>query len=443
MATVTPITIPMPPDPLLGGARGLFGDPGHAAVEDFLVARGWQVQDMRPVQALYRPGASCTVRYRVRALDRSAQRRLLSVCAETRTTPRKLLQPGAEFERRYDLPDPVEQTEPYLVWAFPYDPALRGLEDAAWGPAVHSWMKGTHDRPRAVAVEPLRYRPTRRALFRYQKMYGNSTPARAVYGKVLRTLRARTTVGLAETLERPTGIFRRRPKLPAYLALPVDRIGDNVLLFDPMPGRSLRDLLLSDESLPEPQRVVGLMRSLQSLAHKLTDLASARHRSPATTAAASAALLSHLVPDMAADIQALADEIAAAAEGDAVPRAVVHGDFYDAQVLVQDDFSLGLVDVDDLGLGDPALDAANFTTHLLALALVRPASKSRLLAYRSLCRQAFNEKLGITPADLTWREALVMMQLAPGPFRVLEPNWPDRLTQHVHLARRLLDQEVS
>ena len=436
------MTIPMPPDPLLGGARGLFGDTGRAVVEAFLVARDWEVQDMRPVQALYRPGASCTVRYRVRALDRSAQRRLLSVCAETRTTPRKLLEPGAEFERRYDLPDPVERTEPYLVWAFPYDPALRGLEDAAWGPAVHSWMKATQDRPRAVAVEPLRYRPTRRALFRYQKMYGDSAPTRSAYGKVLRTLRARTTLDLAETLKRPTGIFKRRPKLPAYLALPGSQIGNNVLLFDPMPGRSLRDLLLSDESLPEPQRVVGLMRSLQDLAPKLGGVASARHRPPATTAAASAALLSQLIPEMAAEVQALAHDVAIAAEQDAVPRAVVHGDFYDAQVLVQDDFSLGLVDVDDLGLGDPALDAANFTTHLLALALVRPASKSRLLAYRTLSREAFIEKLGITPADLTWREALVMMQLAPGPFRVLEPNWPDRLTQHVHLARRLLDQDA-
>lgn len=444
MTVASAATIAIPPDPILDGARGLFAAPGASTVESFLIDRGWDVQDMRAVQALYRPGSSCAVRYRVRALNRGGQGRSISVTAETRSTSRKPQTAGSDFEERYGLSEPVERSGPYLVWAFPYDPALRGLEDAAWGPSVRAAMQTDTDRPRAVTVEPLRYRPARRALFRYRKIYGGSDPSRTVYGKVLRTLRARTTLELAQTLARPRGFFRRRGKVPTYLALPISQIGDNVLLFDPMEGRALRDILLTEESLPEPRRLVGLMQSLQELAPQLRDVVSARHsRSAADTVETGARLLSQLLPDLRGEIEAVGEGIRAAAEGSSIERAIVHGDFYDAQVLVRDDFSLGLVDVDDLGLGDPALDAANFTTHLLALALVRPMSKSRLLAYRSVARKAFIAALEISPADLAWREALMMMQLAPGPFRVLEPNWPDRVTQHVRIARRLLDQDVA
>ena len=45
---------------------------------------------------------------------------------------------------------------------------------------------------------------------------------------------------------------------------------------------------------------------------------------------------------------------------------IVHGDLYENQVLV-DGESLGLIDLDDLGPGDPLLDAANFSAHLLVL----------------------------------------------------------------------------
>lgn len=436
-------TIAIPPDPILDGARGLFAAPGTQTVTQFLTDRGWDVQDMRAVQALYRPGSSCAVRYRVRALNRSGQGRSISVTAETRSKSRKPQAARDDFEERYGLSEPIERSGTYLVWAFPYDPALRGLEDAAWGPSVRAAMQTDSDRPRAITVEPLRYRPARRALFRYRKIYGGSDPTRTVYGKVLRTVRARTTLELAEKLTHPRGFLRRRGKTPPYLALPIDQIGDNVLLFDPMEGRALRDILLTEDSLPEPRRLVELMQSLQELAPQLHDVVSARHsHSPAETVDTSATLLTQLLPELRAEIEAVGAGIDAAAERSSVPRVVVHGDFYDAQVLVRDDFSLGVVDVDDLGLGDPALDAANFTTHLLALAVVRPASKSRLLAYRSLAREAFMAAFEIGPADLAWREALVMMQLAPGPFRVLEPNWPNRVTQHVRIARRLLDQDV-
>lgn len=430
--------IEIAPDPVLDGVRGLFAGAGVTAVRDFLGSSSWDLQALRPVQALYHPGSSCAVRFRARALSAAGEPRVLSITAETRVTPRKVLAPGPEFEERYGLAEPVAEMGPYLVWAFPYDPALKGLEEAAWGPAMRERLGGADERPRAVHARPLRYRPRRRAVFRYQNIYGGSTASRIVYGKVLRTKRARESAELTEALSARAGILRRRRSLPAHLALPA-RIDENILLFKPMPGRSLRDLLLSNDPLPEPRQVVELMRSMADLAPLVGHIASARHsRSADTITTSTVGLLGHLMPDLKPDLERLAADITAAADTDAVPPAVVHGDLYDAQVLVQDDGSFRLVDVDDLGFGDPALDAANFTTHLLALALARPAFKKRLVDYRSLVREAFLEHLSLHPADLGWREAMVMLQLATGPFRVLDPNWSERVARHFRVARRLL-----
>jgi hypothetical protein len=340
---------------------------------------------------------------------------------------------------RFGMANPAEQMGPYLVWAFPYDPALKGLGQAAWGPAVQDALGGLGRRPRAVHVQPLRYRPRRRALFRYRVLHGDGIPTEVMFGKVLRTVRARSSIELANRLARRRRIVRRRQRHIVSLALPAGRLTDNILLFEPMAGRSLRDLLLGQDSLPEPRRVVEVTRQLTLLEPLVGDIESPRHsRSPRSTIASTAELLTCIVPDASSDIGEIREAIELAAEQDVVPRTVVHGDLYDAQVFVQDDYTLGLVDVDDLGLGDPALDAANFTTHLLALALARPGAKQRLMSYRTLVRQAFLAQLGIAPADLSWREALVMMQMATGPFRVLDTGWPERVTKQIRVARRLL-----
>ncbi|HEV3474249.1 MAG TPA: hypothetical protein VG602_02665, partial [Actinomycetota bacterium] len=149
------------------GVRGLFGEEGRAAVARFLEGRGWTVEEARPVQASYRPGRSCLVRFRARASGPPG-RRVFSICAETRHRPPRMHPPDQETADRFDLAEPVEVVDPYLVWAFPYDPTLPRLGDAAWGAAVRERLGRTADRPTAVSVQPLRYRPRRRAVFRYR-----------------------------------------------------------------------------------------------------------------------------------------------------------------------------------------------------------------------------------------------------------------------------------
>src|SRR5918999_579744 len=120
----------MPSDPGLPGARGLLGADGMRFVTGFLVDRGWAVEEARPVQAIYRPGRSLVVRYRV-AAGGAGGRRAFSICAEVRRRPRKIRPVPGGFGERHGIPDPVEPRDGAVVWGFPYDPALDGVEDAA------------------------------------------------------------------------------------------------------------------------------------------------------------------------------------------------------------------------------------------------------------------------------------------------------------------------
>jgi aminoglycoside phosphotransferase (APT) family kinase protein len=147
--------------------------------------------------------------------------------------------------------------------------------------------------------------------------------------------------------------------------------------------------------------------------------------------------VARVIPEAAAAADRLVDLVSEGVRRDIVPSRTIHGDLYEAQVFVDRRYSLGLIDLDDVGPGDPAMDAGNLLAHLVALALARPQASRRILAYRRLVRRAFLDRLGIPPADLAWREALEMFQLATGPLRTLNVRWPHEVRRRVDLALRL------
>jgi hypothetical protein len=220
--------------------------------------------------------------------------------------------------------------------------------------------------------------------------------------------------------------------------MPVGSLGENAFVFEPARGRSLRDLLVAGGPLPSPRRVARLPETVAGrVGSRLPEVA---RPSPTEAAGSAAAVLERLVPGSTGAVDRVVEAVAEGAGRPAPAAPAVHGDLYEAQVFVDEDFSLGLIDLDDLGPGDPATDAANFCAHLLVLALSVPAAANRLAAYRGLVRDAFLQRLGISPADLAWREALAALLLASGPFRVLDPRWPAEVGRRVLLAVRLLDQ---
>jgi Phosphotransferase enzyme family len=422
--TPSPLPPGIPPDPGLPGARGLLGAGGRAAVAGFLEERAWSAEEVRPVQVLYRPGRSCLVRYRALAEDGRGARRVFTLCAETRYRDRALPDAPDGAEEAAGLPDSVGARDGYRMWAFPYDPALPGLTRAARGEHLREGLEAVGPRPSAVHSEVLRYRPRRRAVFRYRALHRGRGWHRA-FGKVMPPGDVRRALRIGRTV-------RRSRRLP--MALPAGIVGDDTVLFDEMPGRSLREVLTRNGSLPRPERVSALLDELPR-AIGSADIPPAPE--PAARAGSTAALIERLVPEAGPSALRVAEAVSDRIRP--LPARVVHGDLYEAQVLVEEDFSLGLVDLDDLAMGDPAVDAGSFCAHLVALAMSVPAARPRLLAYRSLVRKAFMDRLGLTSDQLALREGLRMLLLAPGPFRTLHPAWPAEVRHRVDLAVRLAE----
>lgn len=384
----------------LPGSAELLSDAGAARVARFLDGRGLDPHRVEPAQAHYRPGRWLTVCYRTGAVERSSGRPVT---------------PTVTVECRAG--------EPEAIWAFPDDPVLTGLRAAADGHLVRRRLR---PRPGNVIVEPLRYRPRRRAVLRYRLDGGAD-----LFGKVLTPKRARRLLTLAEMLH--PGSIR--------FALPAGRLGGGGLVVPRLPGTSLRDLLLHGRPLPSPDRLAALSTELPRQFRPGAAFgwrASVRRRVDPGTALCAAHLVARLLPDQACAAARLAEAIIACAdESDPPEERLVHGDLYENQILVDGD-TLGLLDLDDLGLGDPLLDAANFSAHLLILGASGLPASAGILRYREEVVAAYLKRLDADPAAIAWREAYCLLRLTSGPFRVLRPDWPERVAGRLTLAGRAL-----
>ena len=148
--------------------------------------------------------------------------------------------------------------------------------------------------------------------------------------------------------------------------------------------------------------------------------------------------MARLLPDHGCAAGRVAEAvIARAEESDPAEESIVHGDLYENQVLV-DGERLGLIDLDDVGPGDPLLDGANFSAHLLLLGTSGTPAGGLILRYRDELRAAFCRRFDADGAALAWREAYCLLRLVPGPFRVLHPEWPRRMAERLALAAEVL-----
>lgn len=432
MATISLQRLPtLPRDRALPGASDLLASSGAERVSRFLEQRGLEPRSVEPAQAHYRPGRWLIVCYRASTVDRSAGRPLcLTVTAE----------------HRADAPE--------RLWAFPDDPDLPGLAPAADDETVARRLRVP---PGDVTVEPLRYRPRRRAVLRYRLSNGTT-----LFGKVVTPARARRLQRLTEALRDPparppsdlrvwerivpdSGTIRSQLRF----ALPVGRIGRGAVLLPCAPGRTLRELLLAGAPLPAPGRVAALPAEIHRVWHPVLatspELASpeladprARRRFDPVVALVAARMVARLVPAEAAAAGRLAEAVIACAEAsEPADDWVVHGDLYENQVLVDAD-RLTLIDLDDVGPGDPLLDAANFSAHLLLLATSGAPAAAVIRRYRAELQVASARAFDVAPADLAWREAYCLLRLVSGPFRVLHPEWPARMAARLTLATEAL-----
>lgn len=234
------------------------------------------------------------------------------------------------------------------------------------------------------------HRPERRAVLRTEAHDEAGDVSATRYVKVLRPGRAAPAAATLRHLgEAPLG-----PRVPRVLG--VDD-AQGLLVTEALPGRTLHELLPTGEvTLTVLRRVGALVRQLHGVAlpdgagaHTAADEASATRRAVGL-AATYDALARTVTGDLAERLRASEARLAALPTP---TRAVpLHRDLHDKQLLLAPGHgpgSLGLIDLDLLAVGDPALDLGNLVAHLelraaqglLAPGAVGPATAALLEGY--------------------------------------------------------------
>jgi hypothetical protein len=380
---------------LLGeGATGLLA----AAVD----AAGGAMRSWTPRQVTHRPPRSTVVQYRVDVAWPGGRESTETIVAATRDR----IPPGAAV-----LDDGTTQV---AVWRWPVDPSLPGLAAALDRDRVAALLDDLGLDGGTVQLRVRAYRPGRRAVIEATGRRGR------LFLKVVRPA----------TVE---ALHRAHRSLAADLPVP-DSLGwtdEGVLVLSGLPGRTLRELLRSGSStLPRPAAVEALLDRLPA---ELT--AGPRRRDLLTAAEHHAVGIASALPSLRARVDGLLADLHTREllDHDVV---AVHGDLYEAQLLVDDGRITGLLDVDTAGAGYRIEDIANFCAHLSVLALVtaRPKVINRYGA--ELLRHAEGR---FDRRDLRCRIAAAVIGLATGPFRVLEPHWPQATARRLDLAAEWLD----
>jgi phosphotransferase family enzyme len=329
-----------------------------------------------PIYVRFQPGRRLLVLY-----DRDGELAHLTVLKPRRT------------ERLWErvAHSPLARRVPELggvLQRFPLDVRLPGLAGAARG------------------GELVRYKPGRRAVFRYRGAYGKlrADEAGAAHVAVAREL-------IARGIRTPAPI-EYRPEL-------------GMAVYEEVHGTRLATL-----------RGGGLEAWMEPVAATLAQL----HATPV------AALREHSMEAELADLRAaaetatalgapagdLAEEIARRLTGlEPAPATTIHGSFHDDQVLVPHGDSpagVTLVDLDSAARGDPRLDVGHFAAYLTA-------------AGEDAARGRFLDACDAT-ADVLVFEAAALLRWSSLPFRDLEPGWRAAVAHRVELARQRLASSV-
>lgn len=396
-----------------------------AALGDAVVVRGCV-----PTYVRYKPGTTCIVQYRLRLEDadsgtpeetlahvklyaggRAARVWARAATQELAATARDWSDGDRQAERAALLPELDA-----VLQLFPVDTAIPALAVAASARGGRRVLAELGEFPGPDHVGPvlLRSKPARKALLRYETSTG------ALYAKlyagdegrrILQACRALVAAGV------PT-------------AAPVAYLPDRRLLAHEA-GRGTPLCALAGADLVAGLRAAGqALAQLHGAPLHAGSVAGLRRHGLADEAAAvlaGAQAIGAVCPGLADDASELAARTVAALGAIPPESTVIHGDFYDDQMLVDGDVAT-LIDLDRIASGHPLIDVANGLAHLAADGSGGAA------------RDAFLDGYGPVPSGVVAAlEAAALLRLAIAPFRRMEPGWCEGVERHLDLAAARLD----
>jgi hypothetical protein len=391
--------------------RLLLGHEAEALWDAVLTATGGQLTALRPTGTTLQPGGAATVQYVADVSWPDGRTTRESLAA---TTGARIPSGATVLEGEVDG-DRVRVG----VWRWPLDPALPALEWAsrAVPGAARLAELGLAEGP--VRMQLHSYRPGRRAVIEA------ATGSGSLFLKIVRP------VAVARLVERHAVLTGAVP-VPPVLAT----TDDGVVVLPALPGTPMRDLLVGDGAgLPDAGALDALLDRLPERAAGVTPVGRSRPGDSVGRIGDHADVLALVLPELSPRLDRLVDVLHAADPG-VHPEVPVHGDFYESQLLVDGGAVVGLLDVDTVGRGHRIDDWATLLGHLVLLETILP-SPATVAGYRAELLEAALSRW--PAAQLRPRVAAVLLGLATGPFRVLQPDWAAETGARIDLAERWAD----
>lgn len=379
------------------GLALLTGEDAGDLLAAALAPAGGEPQHWAVQQVDHQPGLSTVVSYtaRVRWPDGVVTREILAAMS------------GPLPDGAVRLSDGTTEVG---VWRFPHDPRLPALRDACDADRLEQLL-GV--RPTRLRLRS--HRPGRRAVIEAE------TPRGRVFVKVVRpeladALHQRHSVAVAAGCPAPE---------------PLAFAPDGLVVLAGLPGRTLRGVLAEpDAVLPDADEMQAVLDTLPA------ELATGRRETWGQRAPHYAEVLACTVPEVpevAERARAVAAEVDHPPDG---PDVVVHGDFYESQLMTSGGRITGLLDIDTVAVGDRLDDLGCLLGHLSVLARLWPARAAAINPLGQRLHRRWSAEYD--PAALARRAAAVVLSLATGPHRVQEPGWAANTADRVELAERWL-----
>ena len=319
------------------------------------------------------------------------------------------------------------------VWRYPHDPWLPMLPLVCYpdivGRTLHDLGASIGPDPSVpIEIDVVSYRPGRRAVLRA------SQGGRAVYLKVMQPHRS------AEIVDRHHRLLAAGVPVPEVLAH-----HNGLVVLAELPGRPLARAVI-DEGVDacRAEDLVALVDRLPASMYTLS------LRPPWTDSVEFySGIVSSSVPSLGPRLDALVRSIrdglgALEQRMDMRPHDVVHGDFYEAQVFVEDGRVVGLLDIDTVGPGRRADDLACLLAHLSVLAdygnagRIDRTTQERVEEAIRTWHGTFSER--VDPTELALRSAGVVLSLATGPHRQQEAAWEAATEAIVRVAEEWVSE---
>jgi len=432
---------PLPHDAALRGFASALRPDLFAGLAARLLPPDARVVDCRLAYLRYKPGTNAVVLHELTLADRPAPVLVHAKCYTEDDYPvaRKKADSLRLIETPCGLPAGRDDSARMLLFQFPNDQVLDGMRFATHPKKIQRALYA-HDATideaawrvsdSRLRISPVRFKPEKRAVLRIDtrarhRQSGEKRPVR-VYARVA------AGAGSAALTARLHREFADHPWLRT--PRPIVHLPDQeTTLVADLGGRT-----------PDPDRP-----DVQAAGRALAALHSARdHALPPLSAEVLAAeltetfaLMTSVAPGLekgaAALMKALEPGLAAMSGCD--DGGFVHGDFHPLQILELPD-GAAVLDFDRSHAGDQAADLGNYRAHLIWRSLgtggdpAEAAGRADALiaAYASVGGHRFAAE------RIAFWTSIGLVRLAPRPFRLLHPAWPDLTADLLAAAREEL-----